>query len=187
MYSLMNTCIVFVGPKIEKSASIHNVKTDTTTHWIPVWSPEEITQFQHLVPEAFPAGENNDIVFLLRHFGGTIGNMMHRNRKSRFQHLKFRCSSAATTSFLAMKICQDESDVIAEYSSLVENEVNEDYELAGTRYISSFVTKEIMEKYLLWKSLTFAQFWDDCARRAPGEYGKIYERHLPSSCQRVTK
>ena len=144
VYSLMNTCIVFASPKLEKSASINNVKTDTTTYWIPVWSPEEIIQFQHLVPEAFPAGENNDIVFLLRHFGGTIGNMTHRNRKSRFQHLKFRCSSAAASSVLATTICQDESDVIAEYSSLVENEVNEDYELAGTRYISSFVTKEIM-------------------------------------------
>ena len=36
-----------------------------------------------------------------------------------------------------------------------------------------------MGKYLLGKRLTFAQFWDDCAAQAPGEYGKIYERHLP--------
>ena len=136
VYSLMNTCIVFASPKLEKSASINNVKTDTTTYWIPVWSPEEITQFKHLVPEAFPAGENNDIVILLHHFGGTIGNMTHRNRKSGIQHLKFRCSSAAASSVLATTICQYKSDVIAEYSSLVENEVNEDYELSGTRYIS---------------------------------------------------
>ena len=76
-------------------------------------------------------------------------------------------------------ICQENSDVTAEYSSLVENEVTEDHELAGTKYISSFVTQEIMGKYLCGQRLTFAQFWNDCVAQAPGEYGKIYERHLP--------
>ena len=144
-----------------------------------MWSPEEITQFQHLLPEAFPVRENNDITYLLHNFGETIGNMTHKARKSRFKHLKVKCSSAAATSVLAMAICQEDSNIIAEYSSLVENEVNEEYKLAGTRYISSFITQEIMEKYLLGQKLTFAQFWNDCAEKAPGEYGKIYERHLP--------
>ena len=80
----MNTCIVFVSPKLENYALINNVKTNTKMYWIPVWSPEEISQFQHLLPEAFPVGENNDIAYLLRNFGGTIGNMMHKDRKSRF-------------------------------------------------------------------------------------------------------
>ena len=179
VYSVMNTCIVFASPKLENFDCLNNVKTDTTTYWIPVWSPEEITQFQHLLPDAFPVRENNDIAYLLRNFGGTMGNMTHKDRKSRFKHLKVKCSSAAATSVLATAICQEDSDVIAEYSSLVENEVNDDYELAGMRYISSFVTQEIMGKYLLGQKLTFAQFWNDCAEKAPGEYGKIYERHLP--------
>ena len=179
MYSLMNTCIVFASLKLENFASINNVRMDTTMYWIPIWSPEEITQFKHLLPEAFPVCKNYDIAYLLHYFGGTIGNMMHKDRKSKFKHLKLKCSSAAATSVLATSICQDDSNVIAEYSSLVENEVNEDYELAGMRYISSFVMQEIMGKYLLGKRLTFAQFWDNCAARAPGEYGKIYERHLP--------
>ena len=113
--------------------------------------------------------------------------MTHKDRKSRFKHLKVKCSSAAATSVLAMAICQEDSDVIAEYSSLVENEVNEDYELAGTRYISSFVTQEIMGKYLLGQKLTFAQFWNDCAKKTPGEYGKFMKGTYLSSCQRVTK
>ena len=54
--------------------NLRNVKTDTKTYWIPVWSPEEITQFQHLLPNTFPVGENNDLAYLLHHFGGTIGN-----------------------------------------------------------------------------------------------------------------
>ena len=113
--------------------------------------------------------------------------MTHNDRKSRFKHLKLKCSSAAATSVLATAICQEDSNIIEEYSSLVENEVNEDYELAGMRYISSFVTQEIMGKYLLWQRLTFAQFWNDCAEKAPGEYGKIYERHLPFFMSKVDK
>ena len=179
VYNVMNTCIVFASPKLETYALLNNVKTDTKTYWIPVWSPEEITQFQHLLPDALPVGENNDIAYLLDHFGGTIGNMMHKDRKSRFKHLKVKCYKAATKSVLAMAICQENTDVIAEYSSLVENEVTEDHELAGTKYVSSFITQEIMGKYLLGQRLTFAQFWNDCATQAPGEYGKIYERHLP--------
>ena len=179
MYNVMNTCIVFVSLKLENYALLNNVKTNTKTYWIPVWSPEEITQFQHLLPDALPVGENNDIADLLHHFGGTIGNMMHKDRKSRFKHLKVKCYRAATNSVLATVICQENSDVIAEYSSLVENEVTEDHELAGTKYVSSFVTQEIMGKYLLGQRLTFAQFWNDCVAQAPGEYGKIYERHLP--------
>ena len=105
--------------------------------------------------------------------------MMHKDRKSRFKHLKAKCYTAATNSVLAMAICQEDSDVIAEYSSLVENEVTDGYELAGTKYVSSLVTQEIMGKYLLRQKLTFAQFWNNCAEQAPGEYGKIYERHLP--------
>ena len=175
----MNTCILFANLKLENFACLNNVKTDTTTYWIPVWSPEEITQFQHLLPDAFPVCENNDNAYLLRNFGGTIGNMTHNDRKSKFKHLKLKCSTGAATSVLATARCQEDSNVIAEYSSLVENEVNEDYELAGMRYISSFVTQEIMGKYLLGQRLTFAQFWNDCAEKAPGEHGKIYERHLP--------
>ena len=84
--------------------------------------------------------------------------MTHKDRNSRFKHLKAKCYTAATKSVLAMVIYQEDSDVIAEYSSLVENEVTEDYELAGTKYVSSFVTQEIMKKYLLGQKLTFAQF-----------------------------
>ena len=47
------------------------------------------------------------------------------------------------------------------------------------KYVSSFITQEIMWKYLLGQKLTFAQFWNNCAKQAPGDYGKIYERHLP--------
>ena len=36
-----------------------------------------------------------------------------------------------------------------------------------------------MGKYLLGQRLTFAQFWNNCAAQALGEYGKIYERHFP--------
>ena len=187
VYSHMNMCIVFASPKLENFHIINNVNTDTTMYWIPIWSPEEITQFQHLLLDTFPVHENNDIAYLFCKFGGTIGNMTHKDRKSRFKHLKLKCSSAATTSVLAMAICQEDSDVIAEYSSLVENEVNENYELAGTRYTSSFITQEIMGKYLLGKRLTFAQFWNDCATMAPGEYKKIYERHLPFFMSRGDK
>ena len=84
--------------------------------------------------------------------------MMHKDRKSRFQHLKAKCYKAANQSVLATAICHENSDVIAEYSSLVENEVTEDYELAGMKYVSSFVTQDIMGKYLLGQRLTFAQF-----------------------------
>ena len=175
----MNMCIVFASLKLETYAVLNNVKTDTKTYWIPVWSPEEITQFQHLLPDAMPVQENNDIAYLLHQFGGTIGNMMHKDRNSRFKHLKAKCYKAATKSVLAMAICQENSDVIAEYSSLVENEVTQDHELAGTKYVSSFVTQQIMGKYLLWQRLTFAQFWNNCATQAPAEYGKIYEGHLP--------
>ena len=179
VYNVMNTCIVFVSPKLETYAVLNNVKTDTKTYWILVWSPEEITQFQHLLPDTMPVQENNDIPYLLHNFGGTIGNMMHKDRISRFKHLKVKCYKAATNSVLAMAICQENSDVIAEYSSLVKNEVTKDHELDGTKYVSSFVTQEIMGKYLLGKRLTFAQFWNNCAAQAPAIYGKIYERHLP--------
>ena len=99
--------------------------------------------------------------------------MTHKDTKSRFKHLKVKCYKAATKFVLAMAICQENSDVIAEYSSLVENEVTEDHELAGTKYVSSFVTQEIMGKYLLGQRLTFAQFWNDCAAQAPGEYSLL--------------
>ena len=159
LYNVMNTCIVFASPKLENYALLYNVKTDTKTYWIPVWSPEEISQFQHLLPEAFPVRENNDIAYLLHNFGGTISNMTHKDRKSRFKHFQVKCYKAATNSVLAMVICQENSDDLAEYSSLVENEVTEDHKLAGTKYVSSFVTQEIMGKYLLGQRLTFAQFW----------------------------
>ena len=110
----MNMCIVFVSPNLENYALINNVKTDTKTYWIPVWSPKEISQFQHLLPEALPVGENNDIAYLLRNFGGKIGNMTHKDRKSRFKHFKVKCYEAATNSVLATVICQENSDVIAE-------------------------------------------------------------------------
>ena len=93
--------------------------------------------------------------------------MMYKDRKSRFKHFEVKCYKAATNSVLAMVICQENSDVIAEYSSLVENEVTEDHQLAGMKYVSSFITQEIMGKYLLWQRLTFAQFWNDCATQAP--------------------
>ena len=179
VYNVMNTCIVFASPKLENYALLYNVKTNTKTYWILVWSSEEISQFQDLLPEAFPVGENNDIAYLLLNFGGTIGNMTHKDRKSRFKHFEMKCYKAATNSVLATVICQENSDVIAEYFSLVENEVTEDHELAGMKYVSSFVTQEIMRKYLLGQRLTFAQFWNDCVAQAPGEYSKIDERHLP--------
>ena len=121
----------------------------------------------------------NDIPHLVRNFGGTIGNMTGKDRKSRIKALKVKCHIAATTSVLAKVICQESTEVIAEFSSLVENIVTEDHQLAGTRYVSSFVSQEIMGKYLRGKSITFAQFWNDGAIKAPAEYGKIYERHLP--------
>ena len=105
MYSVMNMCIVFARPKLETFVLLNNVKMDTKTYWIPVWSPEEITQFQHLLPNAFPVGENNDLAYLLHHFGGTIGNMMHKDKKSRFKHLKAKCYTTATKSVLATVIC----------------------------------------------------------------------------------
>ena len=179
VYNYMNTCIVFAIPKLETNALITNVKIDTKTYWIPVWSPEEISQFQDLLPSSLPVGERNDIPYLMDNFGGTIGNMMHKNRKSRVKHLQVKCHKAATMSVLVTAICQENSDVIAQYSSLVENEVTEDHQLVGMKYVSSFVTQEIMEKYLHGQSITFAQFWNDAAVHAPGEYGKIYERHLP--------
>ena len=179
VYNYTNTCIVFMSPKLETHDLINNVKLDSTMYWILVWSPEEISQFVDLLPSSLPTGETNNIPYLLRNFGGTFGNMTHKNRKSRFEHFKVKCNAAATESILAMVICQESTDVIAQYSSLVENVVTEDHQLAGTKYISAFVTQEIMVKYLRRQSITFAQFWNDGAKESPGEYGKIYERHLP--------
>ena len=68
VYSVMNMCIVFASLKLETYAVLNNVKTNTKTYWILVWSPEEIAQFQHLLPEALPVGENNDTAYLLHHF-----------------------------------------------------------------------------------------------------------------------
>ena len=178
MYNHTNTCIVFASPKLESHDLIMNVKIDATTYWILVWSPEEISQFVGLLPSSLPVDEKNDIPYLVRNFGGTIGNMMHKNRQSRFKSLKAKCHTAATNSVLAMVIWQENDEVIAEFSSLVENVVTEDHQLAGTKYVSAFVTQEIMAKYLHQQSITFAQFWNDGAVQAPGEYGKIYERHL---------
>ena len=140
----MNMCIVFASPKLEYHDLITNVKINTTMYWIPVWSPEEISQFVDLLPSSLPVGEMNDIPYLMRNFGGTIGNMMHKNRKSRFKSLKVECHAAATNFVLAMVICEESTQVITEFSSLVENVVTEDHQLAGTKYISSFVTQEIM-------------------------------------------
>ena len=179
VYNHMNTCIVFVSPKLESHDLITNVKIDATMYWIPVWSPEEISQFVGLLPSSLPVGEKNDIPYLVRNFGGTIGNMMHKNRQSRFKTLKVKCHTAATNFVLATVICQESTEVIAEFSSLVENVVTEDHQLAGMKYVSAFVTQEIMGKYLRGQSITFAQFWNDGAVQAPGEYGKIYERHFP--------
>ena len=165
--------------KLETHALINNVKLDSTTYWIQVWSPEEISHFLDLLPSSLPFGETNDIPYLLHNFGGTIGNMIHKNRKSRFEHFKVKCHAAATNSILVMVICQESTDVIAQYSSLVENVVTEDHQLAGMKYLSAFVTQEIMGKYLRRQSITFAQFWNAGAKESPGEYSKIYERHLP--------
>ena len=115
----------------------------------------------------------------MHNFGGTIGNMTHKNRKSRFEHFKVKCNTAVTESILVIFICQETTDVIAQYSSLLENEVPEDHQLAGMKYVSAFITQEIMVKYLHWQSITFAQFWNNGAKESPGEYSKIYERHLP--------
>ena len=179
VYNYMNTCIVFTSLKLETHALINNVKLDSTTYWIPVWSPEEISQFEDLLPSSLPIGETNNIPYLFHNFGGTIGNMTHKNRKSRFEHFKVKCNAAATDSILATVMCQESTDVIAQYSSLVENVVTEDHQLVGTKYVSAFATQEIMVKYLRQQSITIAQFWNDGAKESPGEYGKIYERHLP--------
>ena len=90
-----------------------------------------------------------------------------------------KCHAAATDSILATVICQESFDVIAQYSSLVENVVTEDHQLAGMKYASAFVTKELMGIYLCQQSITFAQFWNDCAIQAPAKYSRIYERYLP--------
>ena len=179
MYNHTNMCIVFVSPKLESHDLITNVKIDVTTYWIPVWSPKEISHFVGLLPSSLPVGKKNDIPYLVCNFGGTIGNMMHKNRKSTFKTLKVKCHTAATNSVLVMVICQESTEVIAEFSSLVENVVTEDHQLAGMKYVSSFVSQEIMGKYLHGQSITFAQFWNDGAIQAPGEYSKIYGRHLP--------
>ena len=179
VYNYTNMCIVLMSPKLETHALINNVKLDSTMYWIPVWSPEEISHFLDLLPSSLPFGETNDIPYLLHNFGGTIGNMTHKNRKSRFEHSKVKCHAAVTNSILAMVICQESTNVIAQYSSLVENVVTEDHQLAGMKYISAFITQEIMGKYLCRQSITFAQFWNDGAKESPGEYSKIYERHLP--------
>ena len=179
VYNYMNMCIVFASPKLETHALIMNAKIDATMYWIPVWSPEEISHFLDLLPSSLPVGERNDIPYLLCNFGRTIGNMTHKNRKSRFEHLKVKCHTAATNSILVTVICQESTDVIAQYSSLVENVVTEDHQLAGMKYVSAFVTQEKMGKYLHGQSITFAQFWNDGAIQAPGEYSKIYEKHLP--------
>ena len=179
VYNYMNMFIVFTSLKLQTHALINNVKLNSTTYWIPVWSPEEISQFVGLLPSSLPVDKKNDIPYLVHNFGGTIGNMMHKKRKSRFEHFKVKCHTAATDSILATVICQESFDVIAQYSSLVENVVTEDHQLAGTKYVSAFITQEIMGKYLHLQSITFAQFWNDGAIQAPAEYGKIYERHLP--------
>ena len=179
MYNDTNMCIVFVSLKLEYHDLMMNVKIDATTYWIPVWSPEEISQFVDLLPSSLTVGEINDIPYLMRNFGGTIGNMMHKNRKSRFKSMKVKCHTAATNSVLVTVICQESTEVITEFSSLVENVVTEDHQLAGTKYVSSFITQEIMGKYLRGQSITFAQFWNDGAIQAPAQYSKIYERHLP--------
>ena len=93
--------------------------------------------------------------------------MTHKNRKSRFEHFKVKCHTAATESILPMVICQETTDVIAQYSLLVENVVTEDHQLAGTKYVSTFITQEIMVKYLRLQSITFAQFWNDGAKESP--------------------
>ena len=179
MYNYMNMCIVFTSPKLETHALINNVKLNSTMYWIPVWSPEEISQFVGLLPSLLPVDEINDIPYLVHNFGGTIGNMMHKNRKSRFEHFKVKCHAAGTDSILATVICQESFDVISQYSSLVENVVTEDDQLAGTKYVSAFVTKVLIGLYLCWQRITFAQFWNDGAIEAPAEYSRIYERHLP--------
>ena len=179
VYNHMNRCIVFASLKLESSALIENVKIDATTYGMPVWSPEELSDFVRLIPSALPDGMRNDIPHLVHNFGGTIGNMTYKDRKNRIQALKFKCHVAAPQSVLATMICQQSTDVIAEFSSLVENVVSNDYQLAGTKYVSSFVSQEIMGKYLRGKSITFAQFWNDGAKESPAAYGKIYERHLP--------
>ena len=167
MYNHTNRCIVIASLKLESHDLITNVKIDATTYWIPVWSPEEISHFVGLLPSSLPVGERNDIPYLVHNFGGTIGNMTHKNRNSRFKTLKVKCHAAATKSVLAMVICRESTEVIAEFSSLVENVVTEDHQLAGTKYDSSFVTQEIMGKYLRGKSIIFAQFWNDGAVQAP--------------------
>ena len=179
MYNHTNTCIVFASPKLESHGLITNVKIDESTYWIPVWSPDEISDFLGLLPSSLPDGTRNNIPHLMRNFGGMIGNMTYKDRKSRIKALKVKCHVAATTSVLAMVICQESTEVIAEFSSLVENVVTEDHQLAGTKYIASFVSQEIMGKYLRGKCITFAQFWNNGAVQAPAEYDKIYEMHLP--------
>ena len=179
VYNYTNTCIVFASPKLETHGLITNVKINAIMYWIPVWSHDEISDFLGLLPSSLPCGMTNDIPHLVRNFGGTIGNMTCKDRKSRIKALKVKCHIAATTSVLATVICQESTEVIAEFSSLVENIVTEDHQLAGARYVFSFVSQEIMGKYLRGKSITFAQFWNDGAVEAPAEYSKIYERHLP--------
>ena len=154
VYNHTNMCIVFVSPKLESSGLIENVKIDATTYWMPVWSPEELSDFVCFIPD----GVRNDIPYLVCNFGGTIGNMTYKDRKNRIEALKLKCHMAATQSVLATMICQQSTDVIAEFSSLVENVVSDDHQLAGTKYISSFVSQEIMGKYLCGKSIIFAQF-----------------------------
>ena len=179
VYFHTNTCIVFAGLKLESSALIENVKSDTTMYWMPVWSPVELTDFVHLIPLALPDGVKNDIPHLLHYFGGTIGNMTYKDRNKRIQALKLKCDTAATQSALTTLICQSSTDIIAEFSSLVEIVVSDDHKFAGTKYVSSFVSQHIMLKYLLGKRITFAQFWKDGANESPMAYGNIYERHLP--------
>ena len=111
VYNYTNMCIVFVSPKLETHGLITNVKINAITYWILVWSHDEISDFLGLLPSSLPRGMTNDIPHLVRNFGGTIGNMTCKDRKSRIKALKVKCHIAATTSVLAMVICQESTDV----------------------------------------------------------------------------
>ena len=118
-----NVCIVFASLKLEESRKMTDSKIDVARYWMPVWSHKELEHFLSLQPGAF--GKKGNIHSLVHLFGGTIGNMTHKNKQERIEILASKCEKVTECETLTPLsiICNSSENVKPQYSSLIEIEV----------------------------------------------------------------